>query len=243
MREYMADKEIKRLVIFAGYDQDSIMDDYVIYFIKELKKIADIIYVSNCYFDEKELNKISNYCIATICEPHGEADWGSYKRGFMHARFNRMLNNYDYLILVNDSIYGPFYDLKPIVEKMELKNVDAWAMFYCFYDFINLSHLQGYFVSIKKEVFLSENFAYFIYSIHKLDSKHDIIIHYESGLTKFFKDHNYKIEGYFDSLSIKTNDDTNLPFYKTEELIKLGFPFLKRSILSSPGIFSYNSDI
>ena len=38
-------KEVKRLAIFAGYDKDNIIDDYVVYYIKELKKIADIIYV------------------------------------------------------------------------------------------------------------------------------------------------------------------------------------------------------
>ncbi|MEI0532267.1 rhamnan synthesis F family protein [Brachyspira pilosicoli] len=238
----MADKEIKRLVILAGYDKDNIIDDYVVYFIKELKKIADIIYVSNCYFNEKELSKISNYCIATICEPHGESDWGSYKRGFRYSRISKLLFNYDYLILVNDSIYGPFYDLKHIVETMELKNLDAWSMFYCFYDFVNLSHLQGYFVSIKKEVFLSEDFTFFMYSITKLHDKLDLIIHYETGLTKFFQKHNYKIGGYFDSLSIKTENDSNFPFHDAKEIIKLGFPFLKRSILLNPTVFSFTPD-
>ena len=38
---------MKILTIFAGYDKDNIIDDYVVYYIKELKKIADIIYVAD----------------------------------------------------------------------------------------------------------------------------------------------------------------------------------------------------
>ena len=52
-------ENIKRLVIFAGYDKDNIIDDYVVYYIKELRKIADIIYVSDCNMLESELEKIS----------------------------------------------------------------------------------------------------------------------------------------------------------------------------------------
>ena len=120
----------KRLVIFAGYDKDNMIDDYVIYYIKELKKIADIIYVSDCNMLENELSKISQYCIHIINGRHGEYDFGSYKRGYFYAKEKNILKDYDYLMFINDSVYGPFFDLKEIVEKMENKNYDAWSMFH-----------------------------------------------------------------------------------------------------------------
>ncbi|CRF35671.1 hypothetical protein BRSU_2795 [Brachyspira suanatina] len=222
---------MKRLAIFAGYDKDNIIDDYVVYYIKELKKVADIVYVCNCNMLESELDKISNYCIHIINGEHGEFDFGSYKRGFIYVRNNKIIFDYDYLMLINDSVFGPFFDLKTIVENMEKKDLDAWAMFHCLFDHINIEHLQSYFISIKKKIFITQNFVYFMQSITKLDSKYDMIIHHEFGLTKFFLDNNYKIGGYFDSSNIKTENDNNLPFHKSEELIRNGFPFFKRSIL------------
>ena len=38
---------MKRVVIFAHYDKDNIVDDYVIYYLKALKEVAsEIIFVS-----------------------------------------------------------------------------------------------------------------------------------------------------------------------------------------------------
>ena len=226
-------KEVKRLAIFAGYDKDNIIDDYVVYYIKELKKIADIIYVSDCDMLDSELEKISPYCIHIINGKHCEYDFGSYKRGFWYARVTKLIFNYDYLLFCNDSVYGPFYDLKKIVESMEKKDLDAWSMFDCFFDHINVEHLQSYFIEMKKNIFLSEKFTYFMYLVTKENSKDNVLMKYEMGLTMLFKDNNYKIGGYFDSSSIETDGDTNLPFHKAEELIKKGFPFFKRSIVSS----------
>lgn len=224
---------MKRLAIFAGYNEENIIEDYVIYYIKELKKIADIIYVSNCYFDNNELNKISEYCLEMICKPHGEYDFGSYKKGYIYAKEKDILRDYDYLLFCNDSVFGPFFDLKTIVENMENKDLDAWSMFHCFEDYANLEHLQSYFLSMNKKVFLDENVAYFIMSIMKLNTKENMIVNNEIGFTNFLKKYKYNIGGYFNSSYIRTNDNNNLPFYKSEELIEKVVPFFKRSILIS----------
>ena len=99
---------MKILAVFAGYDKDNIIDDYVVYYIKELKKIADIIYVSDCNMLDNELNKISEHCIHLINGHHGEYDFGSYKRGYLYAKENNILQNYNKIIFCNDSCYGPF---------------------------------------------------------------------------------------------------------------------------------------
>ena len=39
---------MKRAVVFAHYDKDNIVDDYVIYYIKALKEIAETIIFVSC---------------------------------------------------------------------------------------------------------------------------------------------------------------------------------------------------
>ena len=218
---------MKRLAIFAGYDKDNIIDDYVVYYIRELKKIADIIYVSDCNMLDSELEKIINYCIKIINGRHEEYDFGSYKRGYLYAKENNILENYDYLILCNDSCYGPFNGFQDIVEKMENKNTDVWGMFNCFQDNKNDEHLQSYFLSLKRKVYLSKYFYNFMTSIKKENDKIEVIKKYEIGLNNLLKKENVSISSFLDSNIKEYEEDNNIPFYNPYVAIKNNFPFLK----------------
>ena len=48
----------KRLFLFAGYDKDGIVDDTLIYYLSELSKLGDIVFVMDNDASETELNKI-----------------------------------------------------------------------------------------------------------------------------------------------------------------------------------------
>ena len=222
---------MKRLAIFAGYDKDNIIDDYVVYYIKELKKIADIIYVSDCDILESELSKISEYCIHIINGRHSEYDFGSYKRGYLYAYEKDILKDYDYLILCNDSCYGPFFNFQEIVENMENKNTDVWGIFKCLKDKENDEHLQSYFLSLKQKVYLSEYFYNFMYSIKKEKDKWEVVKKYEIGLSNLLKNEKVSISSFLDS-SIKENetDNNNVPFFNVAQAIKCGFPFFKITV-------------
>ena len=223
---------MKRLAIFAGYDKDNIVDDYVVYYIKELKKVADIIYVSDCDMLGTELEKISPYCIHIINGRHGEYDFGSYKRGYIYANEQKILKNYDYLMLCNDSVFGPFFDLNNIVINMESKNTDVWGMFKSLKDEDNEEHLQTYFISIKKHVFLSDEYHSFINSIQKEKEKIDVINKYEIGMSILFRKYNYSISSFLDS-SIKSDLSINnhVILFDSLNALKHGFPFLKITLL------------
>ncbi|MEI0566363.1 rhamnan synthesis F family protein [Brachyspira pulli] len=222
---------MKRLVVFAGYDKDNIIDDYVIYYIKELKKIADIIYVSDCNMLDNELQKISDYCLHIINGRHEEYDFGSYKRGYLYAKENNLLNNYDYLILCNDSCYGPLFNFQEIVKNMENKNTDVWGMFYCLQDKENDEHLQSYFLAIKSKVYLSEYFDNFLSSVKKEKDKWEVVRKYEIGLGILLKKENVSISYLLNSNIKYKEEDNNVPFFNATKAIQCGFPFLKILVL------------
>ena len=231
---------MKRLAIFAGYDKDNIIDDYVVYYIKELKKIADIIYVSDCDILESELTKISEYCIHMINGRHEEYDFGSYKRGYLYAKENNILQNYDYLILCNDSCYGPFFNFQEIVENMENKNTDVWGIFKYLKDNKVDEHLQSYFLLIKQKVFLSDWYNKFILSIKKEENKNDIIKKYEMGMSILFKNNNCSISSFLDSSFIENPSNNSIPSVYALEAISYGFPLLKIAIFGEPTFFFFN---
>lgn len=67
--------------VFAHFDKDNIIDDYVIYYLRALRAVSEkIIFVSDCDLSSDELQKlegIADYCLA---KKHGEYDFGSYKQ-------------------------------------------------------------------------------------------------------------------------------------------------------------------
>ena len=44
---------------------------------------------------------------------HSEYDFGSYKRAYNWAQENLDTAEYEFVYLVNDSVYGPLFDLNP----------------------------------------------------------------------------------------------------------------------------------
>ena len=83
---------MKRAVIFAHYDKDGIIKDYILYYLKELKMVADKIVFVSCS-DLKNSESLNGLADKIIAEPHNEYDFGSYKRGFLFLQDK--LNDYD----------------------------------------------------------------------------------------------------------------------------------------------------
>ncbi len=196
---------MKRLAIFAHYDKQSVIDEYVIFYLESLKKNVDkIVFVSDCALSESELKKIDHLVFFNICEEHGEYDFGSYKRGFnfFKKKYPSELLDIDELVFANDSCYC-LRDFDNIFKDVENKNCDAWSLgddyenpYNNFY-ITKKYYLQSYFIVFRKSVFLESFFQNFLKQIKKLDSKFQIIFEYEEGLGRLLNTNNKKLFAYF----------------------------------------------
>ena len=186
-------KNFFNIAIFAHFDKDCIIDDNVLYYLKQLKTIADkIIFVSDCELNKGELAKLDGLTDYTLAHRHGEYDFGSYKRGLQLIIENGLLDNTDTLILANDSCFGPFCSLKVFFDQMQEKDCDFWGIASNENRYANKTfeskeagnrHVQSYFVVFKNQVVHSDVFRNFLLSVKKEDNKEDIIFKYEMGLT------------------------------------------------------------
>ena len=216
---------MKRLCIFAHYDRDNLIDDYVIYYLKALKQLCNkIIFVSDSDLSKKETDKIIDLVDYVQAFNHGEYDWGSYKYGYFIAKENYLLQGMDEVLFCNDSVYGPVFPLEPIFEKMSNDNdCDFWGMFKN-QDGIEKGsrepHLQSWFLLLKKNVVDSDLFDDFICSVKHFDDKNDIIQRYEIGFTQRMSCC-FKYKGLF------TSDRGNVVNIATPMLLEKGFPFIK----------------
>ena len=69
---------MKRICLFAGYDRDGIVDDYVIYYIKHLAEFADVFYYADCDMKAEELRKLDGIVKGAYAKRHGKYDFGSW---------------------------------------------------------------------------------------------------------------------------------------------------------------------
>ncbi|MBQ7285711.1 MAG: glycosyl transferase family 1, partial [Alphaproteobacteria bacterium] len=69
----------KRVVIFAGYNSKSRIEDYVLYYLKGLREIADtLIYVADNEASDIYKSQLEGIADNIILERHGEYDFGSW---------------------------------------------------------------------------------------------------------------------------------------------------------------------
>lgn len=177
----------KRLFLFAGYDPDGIIDDALVYYIKDLSKYGDVILCMDSDCKKLELNKIKAYTIAHINGRHGEYDFGSYKRAYEYAKKHNILNNYDFVYMVNDSVYGPLHKLKPLLEQMESYNTDATGMTESIHT--KYRHIQSWFIGMRPSVFKSDWFDKFIMGVKRQEYKYLVTVLYENRFTELLEKH------------------------------------------------------
>lgn len=59
----------KNLAIFASYDCQNIVHEYVLTYLRELSKVADVIFVSDNALSQKEQEKCFHfYCFSRFCD-------------------------------------------------------------------------------------------------------------------------------------------------------------------------------
>jgi rhamnosyltransferase len=212
---------MKRIVIFAHFDQGNIIDSYVIRYLMALKKITpDIIFSSDCNLADSEIRKLDGICIKVLAQKHGEYDFGSHKRGLE----NLDLSQYDELLLINDSCYL-IGDLEVVFSSMEKSPADFWGMTQ---NRKIKEHIQSYFMAFRKKVFLHEEFLKFYKNIKIQEDKKLIIANYEAGLSKLLLDLGFKKDSFIKKIFSHDVTCSHLVF---SELLDKKFSLIKIGLL------------
>ena len=175
----------KRLFLIAGYSAQNKVDASLVFMVKTLSNFGDIVLVMDRKITKTELEKLSPYVIYAAAERHKEYDFGSYKRAYLYAKESDILSEYDFLYLVNDSIYGPLYQMDFFFDQMEKSNADAFGLVCNPHK--EHSHIQSWFIGMRQSVFMTKWFGKFITSVIHQDSKGAITYLYEQGFTRLIE--------------------------------------------------------
>ena len=172
----------KRLAVFAAYSESEKIPDYVLIYLAELRKVCKtIIFVADNDLGESEKLKIRKLADAVICGRHGEYDFGSYKRGYFHAKENGLLDRHDELVLCNDSCFGPMSGFGEMFDTMSREACEFWGITD---SRLFTYHLQSYFICLSADAFRHAAFAAFLAGVRKQRTVQDVIQQYELKLTE-----------------------------------------------------------
>lgn len=214
---------MNRLVIFAFYNKNCLIHSYVISYLKYLRELSErILFIADNEPNVSELAKIYPFVCHIECKPHGEYDFGSYKRGFIYAQNNHLLDDIDEVVFCNDSCFC-IASLRNAFDKMDKSDCDFWSMTGSHeYE----THLQSYFLTVRRSMFMSDKFLSYLLNVKHLDNFVDIVKTYEIPLKRTFEAEGLK------SATLLPIPKKMSPTFYPSRCIKQNMPLVKRKLFT-----------
>ena len=117
----------RRACLFAGYDRDGIVDDYVVHYLRELATFADVFYLADGVLDPGEIDKLDAIAAGAWSMPHAAYDFGSWSLLARDLVGWERLAGYDEVILANDSCFL-VRPLDEVFAEMDGRACDWWSL-------------------------------------------------------------------------------------------------------------------
>ena len=177
-----------RACIFAHYDRENIVDEYVYFYLLELLTVVQkLVFVTVSDISIEDIKRLEKLNIDVIKRKNIGYDFYSYKVGIESFEFEQ----YDQLIICNESVFGPIYPLIELFDVMDNKICDFWGITESkSYSY----HLQSYFICYRKTVLTAEFFHDFWLNLKAIEDKKELISAYEIGLSQLLYSNELKSE-------------------------------------------------
>ncbi|MFP3041971.1 rhamnan synthesis F family protein [Treponema primitia] len=147
-------------------------------------------FISNSVISEDQKIKVAKLCNAIILRENKGYDFAAWKEGLLKETWD-VLTQYDNVTLMNDTCFGPLFDIEPIYNRFEDQSLDFWGMTNCPYANNGMpgtndaipEHVQSYFICFKNKVLQSKVFRTFWENVQIETKVENVIQKYETRLT------------------------------------------------------------
>ncbi len=233
---------MRRIAFYLFYDKDGIVDDYIIYKLQKLSEFVDTIFVvSNSQVDKENRKKIENVCDTFFVRENIGFDVWGYKEA-MESFGREKLRDYDELILLNYTFFGPIFPFSELFSSMENRHCDFWGISAHkevepnpVFDNKKLPlHIQSHFIAVRRNMFTSKAFEDYWDNMPMIQSYYDSILKHESRFTEHFHQQGFTYEVYLDPQDYSS--DYAL-FESVELAMKNRSPILKKRIFVHDPIY------
>ena len=245
---------VRRACLFAGYDPDGVVDDYVMDYVTELSRHADVYYLADSTMAPAELAKLGPVTRGAWSIRHGLYDFGSWSMLARDLVGWETLAGYDEVVFVNDSAYL-VRPLDDVFDRMDDTDGDWWGLHPTKRSYsrdtgqdvplplaealrrwrtpnemnpVDHLHLSSYFLAFRRPVIDDPGFRRRLDTVTGQLTKARVILKYELGLSRYLMTAGFAPGAFVEALY------PYLPIYTTDywDLLQRGFPLLKRNLLS-----------
>ncbi len=235
---------MERLLLYVHFNKFNSISEHVLYQLEKMRPhFNKVVFISNSHISQAQEQDLKKTLVDEILlRKNIGFDFAAWRDGMKLVGFEE-LKSYDSITLMNDTCFGPLWDLEPIYQKFEKdEQVDFWGMtnFRQTKDFPE--HIQSYYLSFKKNVVNSTVFQDFWQQIQDYTNVQDVIEHYETQVTTNLTQAGFRYRTVFDTLQA---DDTGMlypdfSYYNPTAILKHRVPFIKvKTIGASEGLTPY----
>lgn len=226
---------MKRLLLYVHFNKYDNISEHVYYQLEHMKPLfSKVIFISNSQLSQSEVEKLRQKDLIDdfIQRENVGYDFAAWHDGMAQVGFEN-LKDYDSVTAMNDTCFGPLWDMAPLYEKYESDEaVDFWGMTnhraidagHIYID----EHLQSYFMSFKKSIIVSDVFQNFWKKVEAYTDVQNVIDNYETKYTKIFTEAGFKYQAVLNTVPIADNFfHSNFTIHYPHVLLDNGVPFIK----------------
>ena len=122
---------MKRLLLYVHYNKYDELSGHVLYQLEQLRStfFLNLLWFLNSQLTESATLTLKELGIAEVIQRENLGfDFAAWRDGMTHVGFER-LADFDSVTLMNDTCFGPFWDMSDLVEDFEQRqSVDFWGM-------------------------------------------------------------------------------------------------------------------
>lgn len=120
---------MKRLGIYVIYDENGIVDDYIFYFINEIKRFLErLVIVCNGNVNRENYARLQQVADDVYIRENKGFDACAIRKVLIDYYGWDKVCEYDGVLVMNDTFFGPLFPMDTIFETMDRKGVDLWGL-------------------------------------------------------------------------------------------------------------------
>ncbi|HFR4577710.1 TPA: rhamnan synthesis F family protein, partial [Streptococcus suis] len=208
------------------------LSSHVEYQLEHLRPLfSNVVFISNSHLNDDIVHRlIQNKLIDTYHQRENIGfDFAAWRDGMATVGFDE-LKNYDSVTLMNDTCFGPLWDMKEIYAHFESDStIDFWGMTNFRKTKQFNEHIQSYYLTFTQKVVQSEVFQSFWRGIQNFTNVQDVIDNYETNVTSTLVDAGFEYQVVFNTVEEDTTGmlHPDFSYYNPTAILSHQVPFIK----------------
>ena len=191
-------RRTSRAIVLAHFDPDGRFDPHVHHALAAYRRHADrLVVVSNSA--RRLPPDLAGIVDAFVPRANVGYDFAAWRDGLASFR----PADHDEVICVNDSVYGPLFDLGPALADARVAAADLWGMVLSDQNTSRsgprVPHVQSWFLGMRRPLLESDAWAAFWHGLATLPTKRDVVEQNEIGFSARMAAAGFRLAGLYDA--------------------------------------------